>query len=236
MWLPYAKKIDLSNIRGNGPFTAFLGFILHVNESENGTDDSFWSANANVNPDEVCPTFQVRKDGSYSQMLPLDWQPSCQRDGNFRYGAVETAGLNTEPLTDAQVNTIAVIAKAYHDVLGMPYLLASVPGQPGIGTHGMGGTSWGGHPYCPGLIRMSQRLLILKRAQSIGKGTTLMASDIDSINTRLDTLTDLVHNMINGRKESDNKDVPGDQHIPGLVQLGAMITALQTDVTALKGS
>lgn len=162
-WLPGAAVHDLHPAIGNGPFGThgpFLGVILHVNVDETGTPDSFWGPG---NPGDVCPNFQVYKDGSIHQMLPLDWQPWCQIDGNFQYAAIETAGLPNEPLTDAQLHACAKIVRAYHEQMGMELRIADTPGAKGLGTHEMGGAAWGGHP-CPGAIRSGQRRLILALA------------------------------------------------------------------------
>lgn len=166
-WLPGASVVDLSHSRGNGPFGSngpFLGVILHVNVSgkgSNGTPIDYFR----TNPGQVTPNFQVYKDGSIVQFLPLDWQPWCQIAGNFQYAAIETGGDPDEALTDEQLASCARIVKAYHDELGMVYAVADQPGQKGIGTHQMGGVAWGGHA-CPGTIRAGQRGRILELARN----------------------------------------------------------------------
>jgi hypothetical protein len=52
--------------------------------------------------------------------------------------------------------------------MGMPYAIADAPGQPGIGTHQMGGAAYGGHA-CPGPVRASQRSTIIDLARGGGK-------------------------------------------------------------------
>lgn len=163
-WLKAAQKVDLSGSRGNGPFSTFLGVILHVNVSgptSNGTSIDYFKSN----PGEVTPNFQVYRDGSIVQFLPFNWQPWCQIDGNFNYGAIETGGDPDQPLTEAQLVSCAKIIRAYHRRMGFEYKIANSPGQKGLGTHQMGGLSWGGHA-CPGDIRAGQRQEILDRAQA----------------------------------------------------------------------
>ena len=155
-WLPGATVVDLRGSRGNGPFQRFLGVALHVNVDEAGTSDAFWANN----PGEVCPNFQVYKDGRIHQMLPFNWQPWCQIDGNYNYAAIETAGMPTEPLTDAQCASIAKILQVYHAQMGMPLQVSDAPGTPGFITHQAGGQPWGGHA-CPGPLRSAQRSHIL---------------------------------------------------------------------------
>jgi hypothetical protein len=167
-WLPGAKVVNLSSRRGNGPFTAtrnFLGVILHVNESENGTSDSFFAEGPPGNPKYVTPNFQVYKDGSIHQYLPFNWQPWCQIAGNYHYAAIETAGLHSEALTEAQCRSIGHILAYYAREMHMALALANAPGQKGLGTHAMGGAAWGGHP-CPGTIRAGQRQHLLNWAHA----------------------------------------------------------------------
>jgi hypothetical protein len=171
-WLQSAKVVDLRGIRGNGPFHTFLGVILHVNVDEDGTSDSFYAAGPSVNPDSVTPNFQVYKDGSIHQYLPFDWQPWAQVDGNFNYAAIETAGLPSESLTDAQLASCGVILRAYHAGMGMALQIADAPGERGLGTHRMGGAAWGGHS-CPGDIRIGQRQRILTLAGGGGPTPTV---------------------------------------------------------------
>ena len=165
-WLPGARVHDLSGQGiGNGPFGTFgfLGVVLHVNVDEQGTPASFWGPG---NPGQVCPNFQVFKDGSVDQMLPINWQPWCQVDGNNQYAAIETAGLPSEPLTDAQIAACARILAAYVHELGLRLAVVDVPGQRGLITHSAGGASWGGHS-CPGSIRAAQRGAIVAAAHEL---------------------------------------------------------------------
>ncbi|MDT4923749.1 MAG: hypothetical protein QOG01_1462 [Pseudonocardiales bacterium] len=182
-WLNHAKIVDLRRTRGNGPFEPparrFLGVVLHVNADEDGTSDSFFAADESVNPDSVTPNFQVYKNGSIHQYLPFDWQPWCQADGNFNYAAIETAGLPSEPLTDAQLRSCGVILAAYHAGMGLKLQEAHSPGERGLGTHHMGGAAWGGHS-CPGTIRANQRekLLSLAGGDNGGDGARMMTAHV----------------------------------------------------------
>jgi hypothetical protein len=166
-----ANAVDLSGTRGNGPFRDFRGVILHVNVGD--TPPSFYAAN------EVCPNFQVHFDGRVDQLLPLNWQPWCQSDGNTNYAAIETSGYPADPLTEAQVQSCAVIIRQYIEQMGMAPQLAETPGARGFGWHGMGGNAWGGHPGCPGEPRKSQRARILSLATG-GQGALGTGSPIGS--------------------------------------------------------
>lgn len=153
--------------KGYGPFGHGLplGWVLHVNQSH-GNLDAFFAGDESVNPSSVCPNFQVYQDGTVHQHLPLLSAPWCQVDGNTTYGAVETEGMDSEPLTAAQVRSIGRIHNAYHQYGAVPDQVANAPGQHGIGIHSMGGASWGGHA-CPGTIRAGQRTAIIQAAQAI---------------------------------------------------------------------
>lgn len=169
LWLPGATRVDLSASHGDGPRGyPPSGVIAHVNQS-NGNLAGFFTRS-----DDVCPNFQVYKDGSIEQYLPMNYRPWCQSDGNRDYDAIETEGYNTEPWTDAQLRSVAVIYEAYWHLLGVPLALADSPGQYGFGWHGMGGVAWGNHPSCPGGARKAQRtqvLTLIASGQLAGGGT-----------------------------------------------------------------
>jgi hypothetical protein len=166
IWLAWCVQRPVYG-KGNGPFGSGLplGWVLHVNES-NGNLDGFFAGDQQVNPSSVCPNFQVYKDGTVHQHLPLLFSPWCQVDGNATYCAVETEGYATEPLTPQQVTALARLHNAYHTFAGIPDAMAIKPGDRGIGVHSMGGAAWGGHS-CPGPIRDGQRVAIIQTAQTI---------------------------------------------------------------------
>lgn len=166
IWLGWVLKVPVAG-KGNGPFGSGLplGWVLHVNES-NGNLDGFFAADPPRNPASVCPNFQVYKDGTVHQHLPLLDSPWCQADGNFAYAAIETEGFATEPLTSAQVVSLGRLHSEYRRFAQVPDQQANAPGQRGIGVHYMGGASWGGHS-CPGPIRAGQRANIISASQSL---------------------------------------------------------------------
>lgn len=163
-WLPGATKLDLSDRKGYGPLrTPKLGGVLHCNQSR-GRLEAYVSRPST----EVCPTFQVYEVGPPTQFLPMDWQPVCQSAGNQNYFAVETEGYGVAlpghaatALNENQLEWCARIFEAAHRELSMPLKVAEKPGQAGIGWHGMGGNSWGGHDTCPGVERRAQRQTII---------------------------------------------------------------------------
>ena len=143
--------------------TADLGLILHVQQGLSSPYGWFCNPASQASSD-----FWVSKTGVLEQYVPDPrvihaW---AQGDGNRTYLSVETEGYPGEPLTDAQIATLARLYRWGHETFGGPYVLAEAPGQQGFGWHGMGGTAWGGHLGCPGDIRKAQRPAILAAAQN----------------------------------------------------------------------
>lgn len=152
-WMPGVGHEPVVN--HSGSMDGDIGLILHVCE---GNGDQFkWFNNPNA---DASSHFWVGKNGDIEQYVPLGTKAWAQANGNGTYASVETEGFTNEPLTDAQLNSIARI----YAWGGWPRELAEVPGQAGFGWHGMGGASWGGHFGCPGDIRRGQRQEILNRA------------------------------------------------------------------------
>lgn len=152
-----------------GPFTtAPHGWILHVVVGNGSPFQTFLTAKS---PTRRFSHLWFAKDGRVEQYGPFDYKSWAQGTGNGLYLSCETEGVPTEPLTAAQVASLA----AFHVWAGFPDTLASAPGQPGIGTHYMGGADWGGHtcpdPDPPGRgPRSHQRAAILTAAAAIRAG------------------------------------------------------------------
>lgn len=167
MWtIPGATLKHISNT-SMGVRDKTLGLILHV-QAGNG-ELTGWYDNPNS---DASSAWQVRKDGQILQFGDPDvdkfW---TQAAGNPDYGAVETEGFPSEPLTPEQIEGVAQIYAKGHVEEGWPFQLAEKPGGRGLGWHGMGGKAWGNHPYCPGDIRKAQRGAILARARQIAAGS-----------------------------------------------------------------
>lgn len=164
-----------------------LGWILHVTVSNGSPWSGFETAPMGK---RRFSHLWVAKDGRAEQYAELDHDSWAQGDGNDLYYSVETEGYTDEPLTLAQIETLA----RFHVWSGTPDHLANTPGEPGIGTHQMGGAAWGGHT-CPdpamGLPgpRSKQRSTILATAQAIratgGPDMPLTTTDADLVVTRL---------------------------------------------------
>ncbi len=154
---PFASWRPVQN--HSGPMSAHLGNILHVQEGNGSLAGFFNNPNANASS-----TWWCAKDGTLEQYVDSDNRAWAQAAGNDTYNSVETEGFVAEPLTDAQVATLARLYAWGHDTYGWPYQEANQPGEAGFGVHYMGGQAWGGHP-CPGPTRAGQRPAILAAAQ-----------------------------------------------------------------------
>ncbi len=141
-----------------------IGWILHVADSNGGLFPYFNGLPAG---DRKFSTGWSGKAGEREQYGYLERIPWAQAGGNGQYLAFETEGHPGEPLTPQQIQTLA----EWHVALGFPDLLAEKPGDPGIGTHYMGGAAWGGHTCpdpSPGVgPRSHQRADILKLAKQL---------------------------------------------------------------------
>jgi hypothetical protein len=140
---------------------AHYGAVLHVNQS-NGNLFNWFNGDHNVSAH-----FEVYKNGAVEQYLDTAESSWCQMDGNGTYISIETEGYDHEPLTNAQMLSLAKLYAWLHKTHGMPFELADKPGQRGFGWHGMGGVAWGNHPGCPGTLRKAQRAKILTMAQAL---------------------------------------------------------------------
>lgn len=134
-----------------------LGLVLHVAEGNGSLHDYFQRS---VHPNRKSSTWWCGKSGRLEQYLDSQTVPWSQGDGNATYASVETEGYATEPLTDAQVITLAHLYAWGAQVHGWPYAAVDTPGQRGLILHSDGGAAWGGHA-CPGPIRAAQRADIL---------------------------------------------------------------------------
>lgn len=158
LYLPGAKWRPISYRADAGKFThPPLGYIVHVPVSNGSLFNYF---NGLVSPARKFCTAFIFKDGSSEQYTTLDMKAWAQGDGNGDYWSFEVEGFPSEPMTDAQLDTLAT----WHRFLGVEDRIATAPGQRGIGTHQMGGAAWGGHS-CPGAIRTAQLPQILNRLQ-----------------------------------------------------------------------
>lgn len=201
---------------GTGIMGQPLGWILHVAEGNGSPFGMFDNPAAGK-----VSTGWVAKDGRAEQYLPVTERPWAQMAGNSTYYAWETEGFHNEPLTGAQIETLAQI-HIWHQT---PDNVIDIPGGRGIGTHSMGGANYGGHA-CPGIVRAAQRSLIISTAQQIRAGAYVAISDQDAVK-----IADVVESRY-------QVHVPGSQTAlvsrdDALAQVWALLVKQQTVIDAI---
>lgn len=161
-----------------------IGLVLHVQAGNGALSGWFNNPSASASS-----TWWAGKKGEREQYGDPDTDKFwAQAAGNPTYHSIETEGIPSEPLTDAQIETVAQAFAWGHLRYDWPLQLAEKPGDPGLGWHGMGGSAWGGHTGCPGDIRKAQRAQILARAKQIAgvapakESTDMAAQDVKDIN------------------------------------------------------
>jgi hypothetical protein len=128
------------------------GLVLHV-QVGNGSCYGEFSNPAN----EASSTWWIAKDGTIEQYVDDVFLAWTEANGNPYWDSVETEGVPGEPLTDAQVLSLARIYIYGVHTKGWTIQLSDDPNTHGLGWHGMGGADWGGHFGCPGDLRKAQR-------------------------------------------------------------------------------
>jgi hypothetical protein len=131
---------------------AHLGLVLHVQVGDGSCYGEF------DNPaNQASSTWWISLTGQLEQYVDADMAAWTEAAGNFTWDSVETEGTPDQPLTTAQVQTLARLYVWGHQQYGWPLILSESPPAPGLGWHGMGGLAWGGHFGCPGDLRQAQR-------------------------------------------------------------------------------
>lgn len=139
-----------------GKMSVHLGLVLHVQQGNGGLQDFFSRPNG-----QSSSHFWVSRLGAVEQYVDTEQRAWAQAAGNDSYLSVETEGWTTEPLTPAQVRSLAALYAWCSTTYALPIRVSDRPGQMGLGWHGMGGVAWGNHPGCPGELRKAQRQEIL---------------------------------------------------------------------------
>ncbi|MCW2897742.1 MAG: hypothetical protein JWO67_7 [Streptosporangiaceae bacterium] len=139
-----------------------LGLALHVTTNDFDPYGFFSDAGNGASS-----TWWIAADGSLEQYICARMRGWSMRAGDRSYNSVETSGQADQPMTSAQLWTLARLYAWGHEhpELQWPLKLADAPGQTGLGRHNMGAPAWG-HATCPG-IRASQRGAVLDRARQL---------------------------------------------------------------------
>jgi N-acetylmuramoyl-L-alanine amidase len=138
--------------------------IMHVMQGSLwGTDSWFRNKAAGASAH-----FGIGYDGTCFQWVSTDmmaWH-ACNANG-YSIG-VETEGLSGQPFTNRQISKAAALLHWLHQEY--PSIDLWLNTRPftgsGLSYHGLGGSSWCGHPSCPGTPRINQLPLILAKAQA----------------------------------------------------------------------
>lgn len=151
----------------SGSMVEVRGLVLHIAEgSYQGTIS--WQKNS---VSDVSSHFIFGlNEGERAQMLDTNTTAWTQAAGNGHWVSVENAGFHYDQFTPAQVEANAQLYAWLHQVYNIPMQLTDSPSGTGLGWHGMGGASWGGHYDCPGPANVALRSTILARAQDILNG------------------------------------------------------------------
>jgi hypothetical protein len=149
----------------NGDEIHPIGLVLHVQQG-NGSLFTWFDNPAS----QVSSTLWAGKSGQREQYVPSDVRAWAQAAGNATYDSIETEGFDTEPLTDAQIETVAQAYAEGVRTFGWALLVTHTPGSPGLIMHADGGVAWGNHPGCPGTLRAAAATQIIARATEIVRG------------------------------------------------------------------
>jgi hypothetical protein len=166
IWAPEAQWVGPSPNQ-SGAMVEQRGLVLHIMQGSLAGSIS-WGKNP---ASGVSFHFGTRKsDGLVQQLVDTSITAWTQCNGNGRWISVENEDFSGNPLSPAQVESIAKLYARGVREYGWPYALANAPDGRGLGYHAMGGVPWCNHPSCPGQPIIDQRQQILNRAQQINGG------------------------------------------------------------------
>ncbi|EFC80880.1 peptidoglycan recognition family protein [Parafrankia sp. EUN1f] len=156
---PGAVWRPVRNYTAGGIVVPTRGLIVHVQQ---GNGSLFgWFDNA---ASQVSAHLWVSKTGAVEEYVLLTDRAWAQAAGNRFWISVECEGFTTEDYTPQQLGRLAEIYRWGMAEFGWPAQITDDPNGYGLGTHRMGGASWGGHA-CPGDLRAGRRTDILAAAR-----------------------------------------------------------------------
>jgi len=156
-------------INGSWGSGAMTGVIMHTMVgTQAGTISWFNNPQA-----QASAQFGVGFDGAIHQFGPIGqgWIAWHAGAANATWYGIEheDGGDPSRPLTDAQLTASAQLTEMLTGFAGIPLQVTNSPATGGLGTHSMGGASWGGHA-CPGDVRAAHAVQVIRRAQAIRGG------------------------------------------------------------------
>lgn len=133
--------------------------VIHIMQGTlTGTDEEFRTPGI-----QLSAHFGIGKDGTIYQWVDTGDIAYHAAAANDHSVGVEHEGDSGQTLTAPQLASSArLFAWVHQQHPGVPFRLASDPvNGAGLAWHGMGGVTWGNHPYCPGVpIRMQLPALL----------------------------------------------------------------------------
>jgi hypothetical protein len=110
--------------------------------------------------------FGVAKGGHLVQWVDTQDVAWAEAAGNSHWWSCECEGVDTEPHTPAQLDTLAVLTVWLRTLSPFTLQVTDDVHGYGITSHRCGGKAWGGHS-CPGDKRHAQRADIVLRAHAL---------------------------------------------------------------------
>lgn len=187
--LLYPKAVWRPVPSHGGPMTEQRGLVEHVTTND-FSPYGFFSNPAN----QASSTWWISPDGTCEQYLDARNRAWAEASGNGTWCSVEMAGKEGTLKTPAQCETLADLLAWGHLEPELGWLLtpSDSPDVHGVGWHGMGGSAWGGHVYCPGHQRVDQtRHTVIPRARQIAgldqtpQEDTVSPQDIEAVAQRV---------------------------------------------------
>lgn len=161
--MPGAAWIGPTVNRTPGGMIEIHGLVLHIQAgTEAGTEAWFNDPTSYVSSHFLNP-----KTGQLRQMIDTADRAWAQAAGNPYWISIENEGRAGDSLTPSQVENAAQLLAWLHRAYAVPVIGTHDTMGRGLAWHGLGGAAWGGHPDCPGVPILVQRLAIVNRAEQL---------------------------------------------------------------------
>jgi hypothetical protein len=158
--MPGATFIGPTPNKTTGGMVEVRGLVLHIQQgTEQGSEAWFKNPAAQASSHFLNP-----KSGGLRQMVDTADRAWAEAAGNAHWVSVENEGYAGDKLTASQLDNAAHLLVWLHHEYGVPLVRTDDPNGRGLGWHGMGGASWGGHTGCPGDPIKAQRTAIIEAA------------------------------------------------------------------------
>jgi hypothetical protein len=139
------------------------GLVLHIEEGAESSANN-WFHNPGA---QASAHFGNPKVGQLDQWVDTADMAWAEVNGNPHWYSVEHEGIAPCSLTPSQFENDAQLLAWLHVNYNVPLQITDDPNGFGLGWHGMGGLSWGGHYGCPGDPIKNARLALIVRAREI---------------------------------------------------------------------